>query len=119
MREVQTLLYCDPCGTPRRKAEITVPFAFDGQAYESELCARHRRALGRLVEEIAPFARKVTAGGTARTRRRRTPESRTRSADARAWAERQGLGVKSRGRLPASVEQGYAAEMAAAGGPAR
>jgi Lsr2 len=119
MREVQTLLFCDSCGTQRRKAEATVPFAFNGQAYESELCARHHRALGQLVDEIIPFARKATAGDAVRTRRRRTPESRTRSADARAWAERRGLSVKSRGRLPASVEQGYAAEMAAVGGPAR
>jgi hypothetical protein len=116
MREVQTLLFCDPCGAQRRKAEATVPFAVNGQAYESELCARHHRALGQLVEEIIPFARKVSAGGVIRTRRRRTSESRTRSADARAWAERQGLSVKSRGRLPVSVELGYAAEMAGARG---
>jgi hypothetical protein len=116
MRDVQTVLFCDPCGTPRRKAEATVRFAFDGQAYESELCARHHRALVQLVEQIVPYARKVTAQGAVRARRRRTPESRMRSADARAWAERQGLRVKSRGRLPASVERGYAAEMASVGG---
>ena len=84
MREVQTLLFCDPCGTLRRKAAATVAFGFDGQAYESELCTKHHRALGSLVAEIAPFARRVTASDTVRTRHRRTPESRTRSADAPA-----------------------------------
>jgi hypothetical protein len=39
----------------------------------------------------------------------RTPSSRERSGDIRAWAKDQGITVSERGRIPASVVEQYQA----------
>ena len=51
-------------------------------------------------------------GAVARGQRRRavrTPSSRERSGDIRAWAKDQGIAVSERGRIPASVVEQYQA----------
>ena len=111
-------------------AERTVRLALDGQDYETELGAAH---IAQLEDGLAPFiaaARVVTPNGQRKGKRGRktpgravTPPSPGRAAatvlaapdvsvdnDAiRRWAqaERPDLGVKDRGRIPASAVAAY------------
>lgn len=115
------------------KAAETVAFALDGASYEIDLSARNARALRKALAEFQAAARPVAPsavfgsprGGRPRaTRSRRSASARTRaessapadtgasSAAVRAWATENGVTVPSRGRVPDSVRQQYAAAQA-------
>lgn len=124
---IETLLIDDLDGGP---AERTVRLALDGQDYETELGAAH---IAQLEDGLAPFiaaARVVTPNGQRKGKRGRktpgraaTPPSPGRAAETvparpdvaahreavRAWAqaERPDLGVKDRGRIPATAVAAY------------
>jgi hypothetical protein len=103
-QKIQTLLIDDIDGSD---AEGTVLFALDGMHYEIDLSTAHAKDLRAALARYIDSGRKVT--GTARrtgTTGRKTPASNTQ---ARTWAKKQGLDVKERGRVSASVLARYQA----------
>ena len=102
MQRVDVKLEDDLTGGP---ADETVEFGVDGRAYEIDLSARHaadfRRQLSRFLEH-ARLARPANRRSPART-----PASRERSRQIRAWAEEHGFDISERGRLPREVIKLY------------
>jgi Lsr2 len=88
-------------------AEETVRFGVDGSEYEIDLGKKNATAFRRKLAPFVDHARK--AGRGQRRRPGRTASSRERSGDVRAWAEKQGMAVNARGRIPASVVEQYEA----------
>src|SRR5712692_8366321 len=77
----------------------SVSFAFDGNAYEIDLCAVHSKELRDKVGAFAEHARRPVAGG--RRRKSRTGPGRELSSEIRDWARQHGHKVSERGRIPA------------------
>ncbi|TDD61323.1 Lsr2 family protein [Actinomadura darangshiensis] len=95
-------------GAPAGK---TVLFGLDGRCYEIDLSEANEDALRSIYALYIAKARKV---GTRRGRRsstggRRGALGRERAADMRAWAQRHGIKVSQRGRIPAQVVDAYEA----------
>jgi len=90
-------------------ADETMRFAVGGAAYEIDLNKKNARAFRK---QLAPFVEHARRAGRGQ-RRPRASSARPRSGDIRAWAQRQGIAVSGRGRIPASVVAQYDA---AAGG---
>src|SRR5690349_1626209 len=105
-QKIQTLFIDDIDGG---EAEGTVRFALDGTEYEIDLNAEHTEELRSTLGQYVTHARKV--GGTARkgTARGSRKSSTIDTVAVRAWAREQGIGIKERGRVPASVLQQYQA----------
>ena len=88
-------------------ADETLRFGLDGTEYEIDL--RNTNA-SKFRRQIAPYIDHAREAGRGQRRRPvRTPSSRERSGDIRAWAKGQGIPVSERGRFPASVVQQYEA----------
>jgi hypothetical protein len=87
----------------------TVSFAFDGTAYEIDVCADHAKELREEFSEYVGHARRVSGGAGTRRRRSRSGANRERSAEIRAWAKQHGHKVSERGRIPAAVIAEYEA----------
>ena len=87
----------------------TVSFAFDGTAYEIDVCSAHAKELREKFGQYTEHARRVTGAVTGRRRRARTGPSRERSSEIRQWARDRGEKVSERGRIPASIIQEYEA----------
>jgi hypothetical protein len=91
------------------EADGTVRFGFDGNEYEIDLTDEEKAEFGLLIAPYAAAARRLTP------RRRRGRSPRTAPADAvdpqavRSWARENGIDVKDRGQLPASVLDKYRA----------
>lgn len=85
----------------------SVSFAFDGNAYEIDLCGPHSKELREKIGVFADHARRATAGS--RRRKARTGQVRERSSDIREWAKQHGHKVSERGRIPASIIAEYEA----------
>jgi len=85
----------------------SVSFAFDGNAYEIDLCGPHSKELREKVGVFADHARRVTAGG--RRRKSRSGPGRERSSEIREWARQRGHKVSERGRIPGSIIAEYEA----------
>jgi hypothetical protein len=86
----------------------TVSFAFDGTAYEIDVCAAHAKELREKFGQYTEYARR--ASGTAasgRRRRTRSGPGRERSSEIRAWAKQRGHKVSERGRIPAAIIAEY------------
>ena len=83
-------------------------FGLGGTDYEIDLSTKNANAFRR---QLAPFIEHARKAGRGQPRRRpgRTASSRERSADIRAWAKDQGITVRDRGRIPASVAEQYEA----------
>ena len=102
-QKIQTLFIDDIDGSD---AEGTVRFALDGTDYEIDLNADHTTALRGALAVYVAHARKVSAS-------RRVPRGAGRKASAidttavRAWAREQGIDVKERGRVPATIVARY------------
>jgi len=88
-------------------ADETVRFGLDGTEYEIDLRKTNASKFRRQIAPYIEHARK--AGRGQRRRTARTPSSRERSGDIRAWAKDQGIAVSERGRIPASVVERYEA----------
>jgi hypothetical protein len=97
-QKIQTLFIDDIDGG---EAEGTVRFALDGTEYEIDLNTTHSAELRSTLGQYVTHARKV--GGTARKGAAHS------TVTVRAWAREQGIGIKERGRVPASVLQQYQA----------
>jgi hypothetical protein len=104
VQKVSIALEDDLDGGP---AAETVRFSFGGADYEIDLSKKNARAFRKRLSKFVEHARKA---GRAQSRRSaRTPASRERSGDIRAWAKGQGMTLSERGRIPASVVQQYEA----------
>ena len=103
-QKIQTLFIDDLDGG---EAVGTVRFGLDGTEYEIDLSKEHTDALHTALGTYVENARKV--GGTPR----RQVRGGRRSADAintakvREWAKGQGIDIKDRGRVPATIIEQY------------
>lgn len=88
------------------EAASTVRFALDGIEYEINLGARHSAELRDALKEYIAHARRV-GGSSRRTARGVRKPSAIDPAVVRAWARDRGIGIKERGRVPASVTAQY------------
>ena len=88
----------------------TVTFGFQGTNYELELCAKHRKNLDAMLNDLAGSARKVSATrrSVAKARQPRASQ-REENAEIRAWATANGLKVSERGRIAADVIEQFRA----------
>ncbi len=91
-------------------AQETIRFGIGGADYQIDLSKKHANAFRRKLAPFIEHARK--AGKGQRRRPGRTPASRERSTDIRAWAKDQGIAVSDRGRIPASIVEQYQASTA-------
>ena len=102
--KITVMLEDDLDGGP---ADETVRFGIGGREYEIDLNKQNARAFRR---KLAPFLIHARPAGRGRRRRSaRTPSSRRRSGDIRAWAKDRGIAVNDRGRIPAGVVEQYQA----------
>ena len=83
----------------------SVSFAFDGNAYEIDLCETHSKELREKIGAFADHARKATAGS--RRRKPRTGPGRELSSEIREWARAKGHKVSERGRIPSQILAEY------------
>ena len=94
----------------------TVTFSFDGRNFEIDLSKKSRSALEKALKPYIDAGRTVggrgsRAGGTSRSRGRRSSSGSVDLAAVRAWAAENGIAVSDRGRISASVlEQYHAAQ---------
>jgi hypothetical protein len=103
-QKVSVALEDDLDGSP---AVETVRFGLGGAEYEIDLSKKNARAFRKGLSQFVEHARK--AGRVQSRRAARSPASRQRSGDIRAWAKGQGIALSERGRIPASVVQQYEA----------
>ena len=86
----------------------TVSFAFEGVAYEIDVCSAHAKELHDTFTTFGEHARRVGSAGGRRRKSRNGP-GRERSSEIRAWARQHGHKVSERGRIPASITAEYEA----------
>ena len=101
-QRIQTLLIDDLDGG---EAAGTVRFGLDGAEYEIDLSAAHDGELRKALQQFLAHARRT--GGPARTAARTRRGAVVDTAKVREWAREQGIEVKDRGRIPASVVEQY------------
>jgi hypothetical protein len=89
----------------------TVTFALDGVSYAIDLSTAHANEFRDAFSNYVSAARKADAAAATRGRSttRASSGPKTDLKDVRAWAESNGYTVSSRGRIPANVQQAYAA----------
>jgi hypothetical protein len=102
-QKIQTLIIDDLDGS---EAEATVRFGLDGANYEIDLNATHSAALRQTLEPFIERARKVS-GARRGARGRRGAAGGIDTSAVRAWAREQGIEIKERGRVPATVIAQY------------
>ena len=91
-------------------ADEQVEFAMDGKSYEIDLSATNS---ARLRETLAPFVsaarrtggRRRSGGGAVATARPSTDREQNQAI--REWAQKQGLKISERGRIPSNVLEAY------------
>jgi hypothetical protein len=103
-QQIQTLFVDDIDGG---EAAGTVRFALDGVDYEIDLSNEHTDELHSTLGKYIGHARKVA--GTRRSSRgagRRTANA-VDTHKVRDWAKEQGMEIKDRGRVPATIVEQY------------
>ncbi len=98
---------CDLPHDGEVEATETVSFAFDGSAYEIDVCSMHAKDLREKFGQYIEHARRVSAGTRPGRRRSRSGPGRERSSEIRAWAKQRGHKVSERGRIPAAIIAEY------------
>ncbi|MFB7027192.1 MULTISPECIES: Lsr2 family protein [unclassified Streptomyces] len=108
-QKVQVLLIDDVDGG---EADETVTFGLDGRTYEIDLTDKNADKLRELLEPFVRAGRKqggrVSAGSRGRVSAPRAAGEPT-PEELRKWASEHGYEVSSRGRVPASIKEAYAA----------
>lgn len=99
-QKIQTLFIDDIDGS---EAGGTVRFALDGIEYEIDLSASHSNELRDALKQFIAHARKVGGSSRRAASRGARRHSGIDTAAVRAWARENGLDIKERGRVPASV----------------
>ncbi len=84
-----------------------VSFAFDGAAYEIDVCSTHAKDLREKFGQYVEHARRASTAPGGRRRRSRSGPGRERSSEIRAWAKQRGHKVSERGRIPAAIIAEY------------
>ncbi|MFC3493449.1 histone-like nucleoid-structuring protein Lsr2 [Glycomyces rhizosphaerae] len=111
-KKTQVILIDDIDGS---KAEETVKFAIDGQAYEIDLSAGHAKELRDALEKFQEAGTRLgryslgAPRGPVRgaTAPRRQTVDREQNKAIREWAERSGKRVSPRGRIPQAIVEEY------------
>ncbi len=103
-QKMQTLFVDDIDGG---EAAGTVRFALDGVEYEIDLSLEHTEELHSVLGKYTDHARKVS--GARRGGRGRRGAGAIDTHKAREWAKEQGIEIKERGRVPASIVAQYRA----------
>ena len=102
-QKIQTLFIDDLDGG---EAAGTVRFGLDGTDYEIDLSTAHSDELRKALELYVRHARRT--GGTARRAARGSRgSSPVDNARVREWAKGQGIDIRERGRVPATVAEKY------------
>ncbi len=104
-QKVVTSLQDDLDGSP---ATETLHFALAGNEYEIDLSESNADSFRQRITPFIEHARRSGKTAKARTAGRGTAD-RQRTANIRAWAREQGIGVSERGRIPATVIEQYEA----------
>ena len=104
-QKIQTLFVDDIDGSD---AEGTIRFGLDGTDYEIDLSTAHAADLRQALAKFTEAGRKApgSARRPARTGRKETAAS-VDTTVVRAWAKKQGIDIKDRGRVPADVVVKY------------
>ena len=91
-------------------ADETITFGLDGTTYEVDLNAKNAKKLRDSLSKFVGAARKAggtsTGPGRGKARRGAAPAKDNREynpREIRAWAEKQGIEVSPRGRIPADL----------------
>lgn len=87
-------------------AERTLRFRIGGVDYEIDLSQKNA---ARFRMQLAPFIEHARKAEMGPRRPVRTAASRRRSREIREWAKEQGISMRARGRIPASVIAQYEA----------
>ena len=89
----------------------TVTFALDGVSYAIDLTVEHADQLRSALNTYVSAARKadIASSAKARTSTRSSSGSKADLKDVRSWAESNGFTVSTRGRIPSTVQEAYAA----------
>lgn len=87
----------------------TVKFGYLGSMYEIDLTAENAQAFHALLEPYVNAGRKAdkSAGGSTAPKQARGGKEQV--SNIRAWASENGYSISSRGRIPASIQEAYAA----------
>ncbi|MCD0442475.1 MULTISPECIES: histone-like nucleoid-structuring protein Lsr2 [Glycomyces] len=111
-KKTQVILIDDIDGS---KAEETVKFAIDGQAYEIDLSASHAKELRDALEKFQEAGTRLgryslgaprgPVRGAAAPRRQTVDREQNKAI--REWAERNGKRVSPRGRIPQAIVEEY------------
>ena len=88
-------------------ADETLRFGIDGSEYEIDLSKKNAARFRQQLGIYAGHARRAGRGSSQRSAR--TPSGREHSSAIRAWAREQGISIRDRGRIPASVAGQYEA----------
>ena len=92
------------------EADETITFGIDGHTYEIDLSSKNAASLRKALEKYTAAARKVGRSSSAPKGRRGTAKRDPEQTKAiRDWANANGHSVGDRGRIPATVEEAYAA----------
>lgn len=100
-QQIQVLFVDDIDGS---EAEGSVRFGLDGAEYEIDLSVAHSEELHKALAPYIAHARKAGARRAARSRR---DAGAIDTHKVREWARGQGIQVKDRGRVPASIAEKY------------
>jgi len=103
-QRIQTLFIDDLDGS---EAAGTVRFGLDGTEYEIDLSTAHSAELHSALERFIRHARRT--GTARRVPRSQRGNSAADTAKVREWAKEQGIEIKDRGRVPATVVEQYQA----------
>jgi hypothetical protein len=103
-QRIQTLFIDDLDGG---EAVGTVRFSLDGTEYEIDLSEQHTDALHTALAKYVEHARKVGGASRRQVRDGRRGADTTDTAKVREWAKKQGIDIKDRGRVPATVIEQY------------
>ncbi|WP_043534431.1 histone-like nucleoid-structuring protein Lsr2 [Actinomyces polynesiensis] len=107
MKKTEVVLVDDIDGS---SADRTISFSVNGVAFEIDLNEEHATDL---LEDFAKWeshARRVGGRTTTRRRRSSSGSAPSEAAKIRAWAQKKGIEVSDRGRIPAPVVEQYHAE---------
>ena len=107
-QRIQTLFIDDLDGS---EAAGTVRFGLDGAEYEIDLSTMHSEELRNALEQYIRHARRTSTDR--RAPRSQRGNSTVDTAKVREWAKEQGIEIKARGRVPATVVEKYQAAVGA------
>ena len=105
-QKIQTLFIDDIDGG---EAEGTVRFALDGNEFEIDLNSEHTDELRSTLVKYISHARKVSSPPRRSTARGGRKPASIDTGAVRTWARQQGIDIKERGRVPATVVEQYQA----------